>query len=1040
MSFLESVRERRQNLADVLADPEYSGIRSTVEELYPDTAHFIYELLQNAHDREAKHVVFHLSCDSLCFEHDGGSFTEDNVWAITNIGKPSKANSPDQIGKFGIGFKAVFGYTETPQVWSPTFSFELRKLVLPYELPADVQLGTRTRFRFPFNNAKKLPEVAWREIAAGLEGMSEMALLFLTHIKSISWEIDNKGTGTLLRTSGQGNHHVVIERNCKNKTTSRKHFLRVTNPVQGLEEQCVGVAFELEHKGDCGKGNFKGLGEDYFIVESSPGLVFVYFPAEKETSGLRFHVHAPFVPELSRASVKDSPANDPLYEQLATLIVAALAIIRDEGLLSVDFLSVLPNDKDELPQHYQLIRQAILAAMTNQKLTPTYKKSHAPAKTLLQARATMKELLAESDLKALLTWDSGPPKWAVAAAQKSSNADRFISSLAIREWDVDELLRVFEKGFAARDRRFLSWIKGKSDEWIQRFYAHLTLRENDIHIPFKEIPMIRLDSGKYAKGRDCFFPGVGKERSKSLPRVSMGVFSSGTNKAEHARAKTLLEKCGVREVTEKDEVMQILRVRYGSENVSFRPNLRDTDRFIKLIKSLPTESHQFRNHRIFKCVEGTWVRPSRVYLDAPFLDTGLNAYFGDGAYSRDLRALSRDYLDIGVDAIQVGEFAMAVGAVTALKAGWHKCSGHPRWDELKTGYSRKSNHDGYGAVDCDSDIPEFETLLQLKSIEASLLIWRTMIDLDSMYFKAKFKWNNKSTLNELPSRLIEHLKTTPWVPQRNGTFVDPAMASADLLPDGFTFEGGWAWLAEIGFGDALRLPAAETANSPERNDARFRGPDWFTERGMSADEASQYAEFGSMNAEQRATAIAAGRMPGAPAFPVKEAPDPIRRAQRLGEGFGETPAKTYEKRERSVRTSKSEFNARTNLSSLYENEDQQLICQCCAKEMPFKKEDGQYHFESVELLKDVPTEQADIKVALCPICSAMYKFYIKEVPERLSCVRTDILAWRDSPPQHGVWEILIALRPDSPIGPTLKLRFVETHALDLLEILEHYQS
>ncbi len=49
-AFLEQLRAKRQKLADVLSDEEYSGIREIVEELYPDRAHFIYELLQNAED------------------------------------------------------------------------------------------------------------------------------------------------------------------------------------------------------------------------------------------------------------------------------------------------------------------------------------------------------------------------------------------------------------------------------------------------------------------------------------------------------------------------------------------------------------------------------------------------------------------------------------------------------------------------------------------------------------------------------------------------------------------------------------------------------------------------------------------------------------------------------------------------------------------------------------------------------------------------------------------------------------------------------
>jgi hypothetical protein len=94
-----------------------------------------------------------------------------------------------------------------------------------------------------------------------------------------------------------------------------------------------------------------------------PGQVAVFFPAGKETSGLRFHLHASFVPELSRASIKETTANKPLFEQLATLAASSLHKIRDLGMLPTEFLAVLPNPQDELGARYFGIRDAICRAM-----------------------------------------------------------------------------------------------------------------------------------------------------------------------------------------------------------------------------------------------------------------------------------------------------------------------------------------------------------------------------------------------------------------------------------------------------------------------------------------------------------------------------------------------------------------------------------------------------------------------------------------------------------------------------------------------------
>ena len=125
------------------------------KDFYPDNAHFIYELLQNAEDAGASEVRFVLSEKSLLFEHKGRPFDEEDIRTITGIGVGTKTDDDDKIGRFGIGFKAVFVYTETPRIWSQTFAFEISDFVMPAKLPSKPLLGKRTRFEFPFNSLKK---------------------------------------------------------------------------------------------------------------------------------------------------------------------------------------------------------------------------------------------------------------------------------------------------------------------------------------------------------------------------------------------------------------------------------------------------------------------------------------------------------------------------------------------------------------------------------------------------------------------------------------------------------------------------------------------------------------------------------------------------------------------------------------------------------------------------------------------------------------------------------------------------------------------
>jgi hypothetical protein len=431
IAILDEVRKRRQDLASVLTNPEYPGIRRIVEELYPDRAHFIYELLQNAEDVGAHTAEFVLLPDRLKFVHVGGrTFEERDVYGITNIGHGSKEQDDDAIGRFGLGFKAVFAYSETPHIYSGDFAFRIVSLVLPEPVESKSAFDSKTRFDFPFNNPKKTPESAHEEIARGLADLSDTTLLFLRNIRKITWT-DGAGAANALERIEHGAHHIEIRTYVDGDVTERWHYLRFSAPAPGLSKHNVAIVFALETIGDdIAVDPSRPIAEQLRIIPEA-GRVSVYFPAEKETSNLRFHLHAPFVPELSRASVKETTANEPLFEALAALSAASLATIRDLGLLTRDFLEVLPNLRDAIPARYQPMRDAIIQEMIEEPLTPTYRGGHLPAKQLLQARATLKDLLSPEDLATLLPDTTELFEWAISPTQKSSHHDRFLEALSI---------------------------------------------------------------------------------------------------------------------------------------------------------------------------------------------------------------------------------------------------------------------------------------------------------------------------------------------------------------------------------------------------------------------------------------------------------------------------------------------------------------------------------------------------------------------------------------------------------------------------------
>lgn len=89
--------------------------------------------------------------------------------------------------------------------------------------------------------------------------------------------------------------------------------------------------------------------------------------------------------------------------------------------------------------------------------------------------------------------------------------------------------------------------------------------------------------------------------------------------------------------------------------------------------------------------------------------------------------------------------------------------------------------------------------------------------------------------------------------------------------------------------------------------------------------------------------------------------------------------------------------------------------------MPFKKRNGEYYFEAVELFGDI--EHNELHAALCPLCAAKYKEFVKKDEENLRKFRHTILEGNAS-------DIPLSLDDNSGYS----IRFVQRHFHDLKTI------
>ena len=174
--FIESVKENNFEVDLLLAG------------LYSDPSHFIFEILQNAEDVGAKKVSFELFEDRLDIYHNGEDFDFPNIDGITGIGRTTKRDDLNKIGKFGYGFKSVFAVTQTPLIYSGAYSIKIEDFVFPSMISPDPSVK-RTKITLPFNHPERSKEHVFSLIHNRLEHLGSTALLFLDSIQEIKWKV-----------------------------------------------------------------------------------------------------------------------------------------------------------------------------------------------------------------------------------------------------------------------------------------------------------------------------------------------------------------------------------------------------------------------------------------------------------------------------------------------------------------------------------------------------------------------------------------------------------------------------------------------------------------------------------------------------------------------------------------------------------------------------------------------------------------------------------------------------------------------------------
>lgn len=308
------------------------GIWKGIVEKYSDKAHFIYELLQNADDAKATEVQFEIRAHELLFAHNGtrhftiSSVESENgdVNAITAVANSNKQTA--SIGKFGVGFKSVFQYTDAPWIYDRDFCFRIDNFIVPVlleEVPADIETMRAegwTVFVFPFKDGQHEKSVS--DIFRKLESL-DRPLLFLNSLRKIgyknasaigSYEIESSAIpnrDTSIRVETVSSRHTPEP----GKTPTSERFVKFSR--SGCNGHSYSVVF--------------GTDATFSKLHELQGPVYCFFPTQRNP-GLKFLVHAPFLLTDSREGIQETEYNAGLIDDLGLLASDSLVFLRNWGI------------------------------------------------------------------------------------------------------------------------------------------------------------------------------------------------------------------------------------------------------------------------------------------------------------------------------------------------------------------------------------------------------------------------------------------------------------------------------------------------------------------------------------------------------------------------------------------------------------------------------------------------------------------------------------------------------------------------------------
>jgi hypothetical protein len=753
---------------------------------YDDRTHFIFELLQNAEDALSRRgnqegprkVTFELTPTRLTLSHFGRPFDEADVRGVCGIAESTKGKF--SIGRFGIGFKSVYTFTDRPEIHSGDEDFAIENYVQPKPADRTAREAYETQVVLPL---KVDDETAQQEITAGFRRLGPEALLFLQHIDEISWSVEGDASGVYLRGSpeplGLKVQRITVIGQESGKPEVDQNWLVFHRDVFSDAQEKVGrveVAFSLVAVNDApGCWSVQS-------VAASPLVVF--FPTVVPTN-LGFLVQGPYRTTPSRDNIpRGDPWNQSLVKETASLLVEAMRWMRDKTLLDTSALRCLPLDRKKFSEgdgeRFAPIFEAVRQAFLDEPLLPRFDGGFVPASQAKLARTQeLRQMLSPEQIEALFgskasAWLTGE----ITPDREPEIRTYFMQELGITEVTPATLVPRLTKTF----------LEAQSDEWMMRLYEFLSGQEAALRRRLDTISLIRLDDGTHVVAREngvakAFLPSTIKT---DFPTIRRAVCAS-------TEARSFLISLGIKEPDPVDDVVWNLLPKYQQQKVEVDDDVYAAD-IERIRAAFNTDSAAQKDKlqsalresafvRVVNTGDGTgsFAEPGNVYIATERLQRLFAGVAGvfivDNTYEclrgEDLRDVlvacgASRYLSLQVVTSGLG---LSERARIRKEAGLERAS----WENEPEDFTLRGL----------TEVLKFLSVLELIEARARAgVLWDALGDLEGrVTFYGSYQWGyfHETKTARFDASFVRVLNQMAWVPSANGELVPPNLIVFDAL-------------------------------------------------------------------------------------------------------------------------------------------------------------------------------------------------------------------------------------------------------------------